>query len=101
MSQRIPCTLCLFPLPAAANAQPRNVLLLVADDVRQDLGCYGSKAARTPRLDRLAAEGTRFTDAFSTTASCSSSRAARRLDDGVGAVLDALDQAGKRDSTLV
>jgi N-sulfoglucosamine sulfohydrolase len=65
--------LLLLPLAAPA-AGPRNVLMIVADDHGRDLRCYGSKDARTPHLDRLAAEGTRFEYAFCTTASCSASR---------------------------
>jgi len=57
-----------------AIAAPRNVVLIVADDLGLDLGCYGNRAIKTPNLDRLAAEGTRFTHAFCTTASCSASR---------------------------
>lgn len=53
---------------------PRNVVLIVADDVGRELGCYGHPLAKTPHLDRLAAEGTRFDLAFATTASCSPSR---------------------------
>lgn len=52
----------------------RNVLLLISDDQGLDLGCYGV-AVRTPRLDRLAREGTRFTRAFAAVSSCSPSRA--------------------------
>ncbi len=66
------------PLPlAAAGAQTSsrpNVVLIVADDLGYQLGCYGDKVARTPNLDRLAADGTRFTRAYCTTASCSASR---------------------------
>jgi N-sulfoglucosamine sulfohydrolase len=64
--------LCLAP----ASQQParRSVLFLVGDDLGRDLGCYGS-AVRTPNLDALAAQGTRFTHAFATVASCSASRA--------------------------
>jgi N-sulfoglucosamine sulfohydrolase len=39
------------------------------------LGCYGDRTARTPNLDRLAAQGTRFTHGFASVASCSASRA--------------------------
>src|SRR5688572_1596162 len=60
-------------LPPAAAA-PRNVVLFVADDMGQHAGCYGNAVIRTPHLDRLAAEGTRFKHAFCTTASCSPSR---------------------------
>ncbi len=66
------------PAPDAdAAAQParRNILLLVADDLGLDLGCYGHPKVRTPNLDALAASGVRFTHAFATTASCSASRA--------------------------
>lgn len=59
------------PLPAVGK---RNIVLIVADDHGLDAGCYGNKEVRTPHLDRLAAEGTRFRNAFCTTASCSASR---------------------------
>jgi N-sulfoglucosamine sulfohydrolase len=52
----------------------KNVLLMVADDLGLMLGCYGLGAIQTPHADRLAAEGTRFTHAFASTASCSGSR---------------------------
>jgi len=65
--------LCLaVTLPALAA--PRNVVLIVTDDQSQTLGCYGDKAAKTPNLDALAADGTMFRHAFATTASCSASR---------------------------
>lgn len=51
-----------------------NILLLVADDLGRDLGCLGNRAIRTPNLEALAAEGTLFTNAFASTASCSGSR---------------------------
>ncbi|HXI01507.1 MAG TPA: sulfatase [Sphingobacteriaceae bacterium] len=52
-----------------------NIILIVADDHGTDaIGCYGNPVIKTPNLDRLAAEGTRFTNAFCTTASCSPSR---------------------------
>lgn len=55
-------------------APTNNVLLLIADDLGKQLGCYGAQTCRTPHLDRLAAQGTRFTRAFASTASCSASR---------------------------
>lgn len=63
-------------LHAVCLAGPqRNVLLLIADDLGMDhLGCYGHPNLKTPRIDALAAQGTRFTHAFATTASCSPSR---------------------------
>lgn len=56
------------------SKERRNVLLIVADDLGLMLGCYGLGAIKTPHVDRLAAQGTRFTNAFASTASCSGSR---------------------------
>lgn len=58
----------------AADTRPRNVILMVTDDQSPDFGAYGNKVLKTPNLDALAADGTRFTHAFATTASCSASR---------------------------
>ncbi|MDF1659458.1 MAG: sulfatase [Verrucomicrobiales bacterium] len=58
-----------------ADERP-NVIWIVSDDLSPDLGCYGYPDVQTPNLDRLAAEGTRFTHAFSTAPVCSSSRTA-------------------------
>jgi arylsulfatase A-like enzyme len=70
--------LILSVLPAQADDTPRpNVVLIVADDLGwADLGCYGSKFHRTPHLDRLAAAGRRFTQAYAATPVCSPTRAA-------------------------
>lgn len=49
---------------AAGAAEPPNVILIYADDLGAGLlGCYGQKIIRTPNIDRLAAEGMRFTNA--------------------------------------
>ncbi len=62
------------PIAAKASRQ-RNVLLLISDDQGLDqCGCYGNRTIQTPNLDELAAGGVRFTNAFSTVASCSASR---------------------------
>lgn len=51
-------------LPAAA-APPPNLVLILADDLGwSDLGCYGHAGHETPRIDQLAREGVRFTDAY-------------------------------------
>jgi N-sulfoglucosamine sulfohydrolase len=63
------------PQAAAAQTAPKNVVLIIADDLGLDLGCYGNKVIRTPHLDALAKKGVRFTRAYATTASCSPSRA--------------------------
>ena len=53
---------------------PLNVLWIIGEDLGPELGCYGTPEARTPNLDRLAAEGVRFTRAFSPSPVCSPSR---------------------------
>jgi N-sulfoglucosamine sulfohydrolase len=70
-------TFACWTLPARLEAQapPRNVVLLIADDLGLDLGCYGNTAIRTPNLDRLAKRGVRFAKAYATVSSCSPSRA--------------------------
>lgn len=63
------------PAILAQGRNPRpNLLVLIADDLGLHTGAYGDPHAKTPNLDRLAAEGVRFTHAFCTTASCSASR---------------------------
>lgn len=53
-----------------------NILLLLTDQQRRDsLGCYGNPICRTPHLDRLAAEGVRFEQAYTNTAICTAVRA--------------------------
>jgi arylsulfatase A len=67
-------------LTAASAAEPArqpNFVLIFADDLGYgDLGCYGAKGYTTPHLDRLAAEGMRFTDFHVPAAVCSASRVA-------------------------
>lgn len=61
---------------AAADDRP-NVVLIVGDDLGgSDLGCYGSKFHRTPNLDKLAAGGRRFTQAYAASPVCSPTRVA-------------------------
>lgn len=59
--------------PARAADPKPNVLFIVADDLRPELGCYGS-AARTPHLDALAKTGVRFDRAYCQQAVCNPSR---------------------------
>ena len=60
---------------AFARAQTPNVVLIFADDLGYgDLGCYEATKVQTPNIDRLAAEGRRFTDAHSASAVCTPSR---------------------------
>ena len=66
--------LAVLPLRAAT---PPNVVLILADDLgAHDLGCYGSPWKNTPNLDRLAAEGLRFTQGYAAQPICSANRAA-------------------------
>ena len=60
-----------------ASPSPFNVVLVLVDDLGwRDLGCQGSDLYETPRIDALAAEGVRFTQAYSNCPVCSPSRAA-------------------------
>ncbi|MFD6347604.1 sulfatase-like hydrolase/transferase [Streptomyces roseolus] len=59
----------------AAGTRPPSFVIVLADDLGYgELGAYGQKLITTSRLDRLAAEGLRFTDAYSTAAVCAPSR---------------------------
>jgi arylsulfatase A len=60
---------------AHAAARQPNIIFILSDDIAQgDLGCYGQKLIKTPRLDRMAAEGTRYTQAYCGTSVCAPSR---------------------------
>lgn len=76
MKNRIALSLFLGMLAGhAAEPLKPNILLILADDLGyRDLSCYGATKIKTPRLDRLASEGARFTDAHSICAVCNPSR---------------------------
>ncbi len=60
---------------SAAETKP-NVIIILMDDLGwADVGCYGSKFYRTPNIDRLAADGMKFTDAYAACPVCSPTRA--------------------------
>ena len=66
-----------FSARAADPATRPNVIFILADDLGYgDLGCFGQKKIKTPNLDRLAAEGMRFTQAYAGTTVCAPSRCA-------------------------
>ncbi|MEM9259112.1 MAG: sulfatase, partial [Bacteroidota bacterium] len=63
--------------PAAAPPSPANIVFILVDDLGwMDLGVQGNKWYPTPNIDRLAAEGIRFMDAYAASPVCSPSRAA-------------------------
>lgn len=62
-------------LKAAQGERPKNIVLIYADDLGYgDVSCYGATKVKTPNIDRIAAEGVRFTHAHSPSATCTPSR---------------------------
>jgi len=59
---------------AEGGGEKPNILLITADDLGTEVGCYGDPIAQTPNIDNLATNGVLFENAFVTQASCSSSR---------------------------
>lgn len=70
------CAVLAAPSPVASAAERPNVLWLVGEDLGPQLGSDGTREVTTPRLDRLAAEGARYTRFFTTAPVCSASRSA-------------------------
>lgn len=70
----------LVPSAARESVEPPasrpNILWLIAEDLGTELACYGTKEVWTPNLDRLAAEGVRYTHCYSCGPVCSVSRSA-------------------------
>jgi arylsulfatase A len=65
---------CRVPATFAADAKP-NVIFILSDDLGYgDVGCFGQKLIKTPNIDKLAAEGMRFTDAYAGCTVCAPSR---------------------------
>jgi len=62
-------------LTAVANKRKPNIIFILSDDIAQgDLGVYGQKLIKTPNLDRLCKEGTRFMSAYTGTSVCAPAR---------------------------
>jgi arylsulfatase A-like enzyme len=75
MARLLPVLLA-FAIGQAAPAKP-NFIIIFCDDLGYgDLGCYGHPSIRTPNLDRMAAEGQRWTDFYAAAEVCTPSRAA-------------------------
>ncbi|MEP4078130.1 sulfatase [Haloferula sp.] len=64
----------LSSIHAAPTSGKRNVLLICIDDLRPELGCYGKNYMQTPNIDRLAAQGRRFSRHYVQAPSCGPSR---------------------------
>jgi arylsulfatase A-like enzyme len=75
MHFRLVAIFVLCPLLSAFAAQP-NVLWFVVDDMSPSFACYGETLIQTPAVDKLAAEGTKFTRAYVTAPVCSTCRSA-------------------------
>lgn len=67
-------TMCVLSTTARAEQARKNVLLIISDDLRTELGCYGSQLASTPHLDELASEGVCFERAYCQFPLCNPSR---------------------------
>jgi arylsulfatase A-like enzyme len=62
--------------PKASKGKPNFIIIFTDDQGYQDVGCFGSPNINTPNLDRMAAEGMKFTDFYVAASVCSPSRAA-------------------------
>ena len=68
-------TVLAMPLLAEGPGKKPNVIFVLSDDLAMgDVGCYGQKLIQTPTLDRMAKEGTRFTQTYCGTSVCAPSR---------------------------
>ena len=72
----VACFVSLFILSRTEAAERLNVLWIVVDDMSPNFSCYGETVIQTPHVDRLAAEGVRFTRAYATSPVCSTFRSA-------------------------
>ena len=70
-------TFILFTACKPSVSDPPNILWINCDDLGQELSCYGNPDVRTPNMDRLAAEGIRYTKAYANAPVCSSTRSSQ------------------------
>src|SRR6187455_449268 len=69
------CIALIVTVAASSRAaEMPNVLLIISDDLRDTVGCYGNTAVKTPNIDRLAARGVRFEHAYAQYPVCNPSR---------------------------
>ena len=75
-------TLCIFCLvsllclqASASQKKNHNILMIIVDDLRTQLGCYGHTETLSPQIDRIASEGTLFETAYVQVPVCGASRA--------------------------
>ncbi len=66
----------LSPMASAQTGTRPNILFIIVDDLRPEIGAYGDEVAHTPHIDRLAASGFLFENAFAVVPVCGASRAA-------------------------
>ena len=83
---RLLLLLMTVTVPQLSAVEPKpNLIFILADDLAQgDLGCYGQKRIKTPNLDRMAQEGTRYTQAYCGTSVCAPSRASLMIGQHTG-----------------
>jgi N-sulfoglucosamine sulfohydrolase len=72
----LPALLLFFSADAAAQRKPNIIVFISDDQQQQDVGCYGNTDVRTPNMDRLAAQGMKFTRAYAASPMCTPSRSA-------------------------
>ena len=71
-----PFVIVLCMLSSVAMSEQPNIVWISCEDISPHLGCYGDPHAITPNLDKLAQEGTRYTNAFTTAGVCAPCRSA-------------------------
>src|SRR6056300_693846 len=67
-------SLSVFNSCSQNNAAKPNILFIAVDDLRPELGCYGNQVIHSPHIDKLAAEGSVFTNHFVQVPTCGASR---------------------------